>query len=107
MNHLSMKRTIILIAMCFIVTLVLININDLTEKSIQDDEHLARILDEIWDEYGILAYSALTTDSALYFVVDDHEDKDEVAHSIEKKLEQHDIEEYSLEIYKDYEVAFE
>lgn len=102
-----MKRIIFsLITACAITLLVWFNLNYFKEEITEGDD-LSRILDEIWDEYDILAYSVLTTDSVLYFVIDDTEDKDEVAHTIEKKLEHHDIKEYSLEIHKDYEVAVE
>src|SRR5690625_6420732 len=93
-----------LIAICSIITLVWFNINYSNAETPGKDEVLSKVLDEIWIEYDILAYSVLITDSVLYFVIDDNENKSEVTQGIEKKIEQNDIEGYTLEIVKEKDV---
>ncbi|GAB3789313.1 hypothetical protein [Virgibacillus kimchii] len=97
-----MKKPYIVISFVSLIVFVSLFSEFGTDAAIEGkDESLSQILEEIWIDHEVNAYSVNNTDSVLYFKIADTEDKSKFQHEIQSKLKKHNIDHYTLEI--DYE----
>lgn len=100
-----MKKALLILSSLFVCFIIISASIDFIETlAPRKDEAISQILEEAWNEFEVLAYSDLTDESVLYFVISDKENKSDFQQAVQKKLVQYNIDGYSLNILKESEV---